>query len=101
MTDEDNNRIQVFTSERKFLRVFEKHGEGRWPVGIAVDTSGVVYASENGAYISVFTSEGQFETSFGKRGRGPGEFNGLSGLAVDSSGTVYACDTFNYRIQIF
>ena len=31
-------------------------------------------------------------TSFGRRGKGPGEFEWPSGLAVDTSGVVYVCD---------
>lgn len=60
----------------------------------------MVYVSEGG-HISVYTSEGQLETLFGRGGRDPGQFNGASGLAVDSSGALYVCDTFNYRIQVF
>ena len=37
-------------------------------------------------------------TSFGGKGKRPGEFNGL---AVDNCGVVYICDTGNDRIQIF
>ncbi len=46
---------------------------------------------------SVFTSDGQFLTSFGKNE----EFNSPYGLAVDASGVVYVCDHDNNRIQLF
>ncbi len=46
--------------------------------------------------ISVLTSEGQFLTSFGREGKGPGEFEYPRGLAVDVSGVVYVCDN-NYN----
>ena len=51
VTDRDNNRIQVFTAEGKFLRMFGQRGQGRGelhsPIGIAIDTSGIVYVSES------------------------------------------------------
>lgn len=58
------------------------------PGGIAADLYGRVYVSEyNNSHISVFTSEGEIMTSFGK-----GQLSRPRGLAVDSSGIVYVCD---------
>lgn len=83
----NEDHIQVFTAEGKFLRQI---GKGRLmdPYGIAIDTSSRVYVSEcSNACISVFTSEGQFLTSFGK------EFlSHPRGIAVDISDVVYVCD---------
>ena len=46
MADSGNHRIQVFTAEGKLLHMFGRHGQGRgeldWPVGVAIDTSGIV-----------------------------------------------------------
>ena len=47
--------------------------------------------------VSVFTSEGQFVTSFGRRGQGPGEFNYPCGITVDNSGVVYVCDCRQFK----
>ena len=82
VADRDNHRIQVFTAEGKFLRMFGRRGEGRGelkePWGVAIDSSGRVYVSEVGNHrVSVFTSEGQFVTSFGSAGEGPGQFNDI------------------------
>ena len=100
------HRVQVFTAEGEFLRMFGGRGEGRgelkYPSGITVDTNDLVYVSEyHNHHVSVFTSEGQFVTSFGKKGSGPGEFKYPCGLAVDNSGVVYVCDSSNHRIQKF
>ena len=113
MADRNNHRIQVFTAVRKFLRMFGGHGEGRGelmePVGVAIDTSGVVYVTEDGNHcVSVFTSEGQHVTSFGGRGRREGqlhrpggrrggELDRPRGVAVESSGVVYVCENKNKR----
>ena len=62
----------------------------------------VVYVNEfSNDRVSVFTCEGQFVTSFGRKGRCPGEFNIPVGLAVDNCGVVYVCDSDNNRIQCF
>ena len=106
VADTGNNRIQVFTTEGTFLRMFGKHGCGSGeldgPYGIAIDSNGMVYVSEDGNHrVSVFTLEGQFVTSFGRKGVGPGEFDGPRGLAVDENEVLYVCDYYNCRVQVF
>ena len=74
VVDTLNNRIQVFTAEGKFLRMFGKHGIGgrgelKLPYGVALDPSGIVYVSEHMRQrIFVYTSKGQFMTCFGRKG---------------------------------
>ena len=76
-----NARIQIFTSDGKFLRMIGGRGQGiKSSVGVVVDASGMVYVSDTS--VSVFTPEGQFVTSFGSRSQG---------LAVDNNGVVYVC----------
>ncbi len=109
VADRINHRIQVFTAEGKFLRVIAagaagRHGGGGkeqswYPFGVAVDSSGRVYVSDN--HVSVFTLEGQFVTSFGSFGSEPGQFRSPRGLAVDSNGVCYVCDQYNHHVQLF
>ncbi len=105
VADFDNHRIQLFTAEGKFLRMFGRHGEGRgelyYPISITIDTSDRVYVGDCNHRISVFTSGGQFLTSFGRKGEGPGEFEYPRGLAANVSRLVYMCvimvtSVFNY-----
>ena len=81
--------------------MLRRHGQGRGELDspkLAVDTSGMVYVSEVGSHrVSVFTSEGQFVTSFGRWGEVPGEFKYPHGLAVDNNGVVYVCNRVNRR----
>ena len=101
VADRDNDRIQVFTAEGRFLRMFGGRIEGerklKWPSGITIDSNDMVYVSEwSGNRVSVFTSEGQFVTSLGKLR----ELRYPEKLAVDSSGVVYVCDDHK-RVQMF
>ncbi len=75
--DFSNHRIQVFSTQGKFLRMFGKYdgGSGKLnrPFGIAIDTSDLVYVSDwDNHRVSVFTSKGQYVTSFGREGEEPG-----------------------------
>ena len=99
ITDRLNWRIQVFTAEGKFLRIF---GEGRvklkGPTDIAIDNNDMVYVvSDSTPAVHVFTSGGQLVTSFGRQGRGEGEF---FGVAVDNSGVLYLCDYSSNCVQL-
>ena len=63
MTDLSNHRVQVFTAEGKFLKMFGGM------VILRVWSNDMVYVSESGnSCVSVFTSHGVFVTSFGSYG---------------------------------
>ena len=100
--DRRNRRVQVFTAEGKFLRIF---GEGsvelKGPTDIAIDNNDMVYVTDDSNRVCVFSPGGQLVTSFGRSGRGKGEFRLPLGVAVDSSGVVYVCDCRNNRVQLF
>jgi DNA-binding beta-propeller fold protein YncE len=48
-----------------------------------------------------FSKDGKFIKTWGKRGAGPGEFDGPHCIAMDSRGRLFVCDRSNNRIQIF
>jgi tripartite motif-containing protein 71 len=61
-----------------------------YPIGIAVDSSGNVYVSDNGNNrIQMFDGNGNFITKWGTNGTDNGQFIGPEGIAVDSSGNVF------------
>ena len=110
VADTNNHRLQVFTADGSFLRML--HGyyvdDFKLPhyfgfvVGVAIDSNGKIYVSDRGnECVSVFNSEGQFVTSFGRKGEGKGEFQSIGGLAVDHSGVVYVCDSGNRCVKLF
>ena len=94
VADRFNHRVQVFTTDGRYLRMFRRQGksfpEQLCPSGISIDAEkGVVYVSEWGEFInhedrvSVFTTGGDFVTEFGSSGNKPGQFDRPSKSAVD------------------
>jgi len=71
------------------------------PTGLAVDpVTGYTYVSDTAAHnIKVFDAEGILTMTLGRRGTGPGEFNGPTHLCFDR-GILYVTDTFNTRVQV-
>jgi len=108
VADTWNHRIQKFTADGKFLKMWGYFGQaekpdGFWgPRGLAVDKKGNVYVTDTGnKRVVVFTSEGDFVTQFGSTGTEPGQFDEPVGITIDQEGLVYVADTWNSRIQIF
>jgi DNA-binding beta-propeller fold protein YncE len=94
VTDTGNERVQVFTPEGEFVRMFGLPGSGEGallePVGIAIGADGtVLVADSHNARIARFTPEGEWlvpwpaETWTGQQFFEPY-------LAVGPDGTVYA-----------
>jgi sugar lactone lactonase YvrE len=48
-----------------------------------------------------FSKDGKFITAWGKRGKGPGEFDTPHSIAIDSRGRIFVADRSNGRMQIF
>ena len=76
------------------------------PTDIAIAPNGDIYVTDGhgGASndrIMKFSKEGHFITTWGKRGKGQGEFDGLHAIALDSTGRVYVGDRTNGRVQVF
>ncbi len=144
VTDSGNYRIDEFSAAGAFIKAYgwgvsdgqdqfetctstcqrgvELNGAGAFngPGGIATDSSGDVYVTDNGR-IDEFSAAGsfikaygwgvvdglsQFETctstcTAGVAGGGAGQLWGPWGVATDSSGDVYVADVYNARIDEF
>jgi DNA-binding beta-propeller fold protein YncE len=73
---------------------------------VVVAPNGDIYAADgHGAgtndRIVKFSKDGKLLATWGKHGKGPGEFDTPHGIALDSAGRVYVADRANNRIQIF
>ena len=85
-----------------FGTVGEADGQFIWPAGIAIDSEGQVYVSdEHLNRITVFDASGAFVATWGKAGAGPGELDGPNGLAVDAEDRLLVVDHRNHRVQRF
>ena len=108
VADTWNHRIQVFTPEGGFLRLwssFDVNGlpDGFWgPRGIAVDSSGRVFVTDTGKQrVVVFDTNGNYLTQFGSIGMDAGNLDEPVGIAIGSDGNIFIADTWNYRVQVF
>lgn len=102
--DRENRRIQVFDRNLNYIRQFANEGWNPWDIGISRkgdDGFGYIadHALERMHKISL--QDGKILATWGKQGRGPGEFDWVHGVVVDSKGAVYGADTYGQRIQKF
>ncbi len=58
-------------------------------------------SQQDGDRLVRFTKDGKYIDSWGKKGSGPGEFDGPHALAFDSQGRLFVADRSNNRVQIF
>ncbi|MEX2304067.1 MAG: hypothetical protein WD733_24190 [Bryobacterales bacterium] len=58
-------------------------------------------SQQDGDRIVRFTIDGNYVNSWGRKGSGPGEFDGPHAMAFDSQGRLFVADRNNNRIQVF
>src|SRR5919197_2539796 len=109
--------VYKFDNNGKFILGWGSRGSGPGQFyhahGIAIDSSGNVYVSDQGNFqsevshpdaiphISKFTADGKFITKWGSQGTGDGQFTRVEDMAIDSSGNVYVAELGNGRISKF
>src|SRR6266852_2268215 len=71
------------------------------PNGDIFVTEGHVGGTKGNDRVSKFNKDGKFIKSWGKTGKGPGEFDAPHTIAIDSRGRLFVGDRNNNRIQIF
>ncbi len=107
VVDQEDDRIEKFSSSGSFLAAYGTEGSGekqfKAPSGIAINQStGNLYISDTANNrIEELNSSGGFLRGFGSVGSGNGHFKGPMGLAVDSQGNVWVADEENNRVQEF
>ena len=106
VTDQFNNRVQIFSSEGKFLRSFGKKGDNAGELnnlrGIRFHNNGNIFVADSFNHrIQIFSGEGKFVGSFGGKGNVDSQLDIPSGLSVDSEGNIIVADVGKKLIKIF
>ncbi len=108
VTDTDNNRIQIFTTDGTFFGKWgtsgAQNGQLNSPRGIAISNPGYVYIADyNNNRVQKFNPDGSFVTAWGSTGPANGQFNGPHYIAIDNNDNraVYVTDSNNHRVQKF
>lgn len=112
MDNRDNGRIGKTTFDEHHLGDFARL-DFIWPGGIAIDSQGWVYASDeydnvvrrydpDGVvpYLGAETP-GEFAAMWGETGSEPGQIDGPIGLQFDAEDNVYVVESRNHRVQRF
>jgi DNA-binding beta-propeller fold protein YncE len=112
VADTWNHRIQVFTPDGAWLRMWGHEGvmpqdvspDAFWgPRDVKIGPDGNVYVADTGnKRIRVYTLEGRFLKDIGSFGTALGQLDEPVGLAFNPvSGELYVAEAWNKRIQAF
>jgi DNA-binding beta-propeller fold protein YncE len=110
VTDTGYHLVMEFTSDGKLLRTLGTKGKPdathdtfNKPTDVAFLANGdfLVTDGYGNSRVVKFSREGKYLMEWGKRGKGPGEFDTPHVAVVDSRQNVYVSDRENNRIQIF
>ncbi|MBI3865274.1 MAG: 6-bladed beta-propeller [Planctomycetia bacterium] len=96
--DRENERIQVFDGEGKFLAAWK----GFAPYGIEIDRDGHIFVADAVAHqVLQLDDDGKIVHRLGERGAGPGQFNVPHMLACDAAGNLFVAEIDGLRLQKF
>jgi DNA-binding beta-propeller fold protein YncE len=110
VTDIGNHQVLKFDPEGKLLLSLGKKGmpgtapdQFDRPTDVAVTPTGEFYVSDGygNSRVLKFSAEGKLLQQWGKKGKGPGEFNLPHAICLDGKGRVYVGDRENERVQVF
>jgi DNA-binding beta-propeller fold protein YncE len=102
----ENDRLQVFSPEGKWLRQWGGHGyepgEFMKPRALAIDERDRLFVADSCNHrIQVFDTRGKLLHSWGSQGDGPGEMNYPYDLTIGPDHCLYVCEYANHRVQKF
>jgi sugar lactone lactonase YvrE len=112
--DGKGQQVFKFSPDGKVLMTLGKAGVAGDGTDVFSGPSDVVVASNGDIFVAdghiagtsigrivKFSKDGKFIKAWGKRGKGPGEFDTPHAMAMDSRGRIFVADRGNSRIQIF
>jgi DNA-binding beta-propeller fold protein YncE len=102
----ENDRIQVFSPEGKWLRQWGGHGyelgEFLKPRALAIDEEDRLFVADSCNHrIQVFDTQGKLLNCWGTRGAAPGQMCYPYDLAIGPDHRLYVCEYGNHRVQKF
>jgi DNA-binding beta-propeller fold protein YncE len=102
----ENDRIQVFSPEGKWIREWGGHGyepgEFLRPRALAFDEHDQLYVADSCNHrIQVFDTQGKLLRMWGARGTAAGEMSYPYDVAIGPDKCLYVCEYGNHRVQKF
>jgi sugar lactone lactonase YvrE len=90
----DRPRVQMFSHEGEFVRIFAEKGIGPGQIhrahGMGFDSQQRLFVVDVDNFrVSIYSHDGEFLSSWGQAGLDPGRFNAPHGLVVDPSDDVF------------
>lgn len=110
VADRENNRVQVFEPNGKFIKQFSNESFGAICAVVfdktkkklfAVDDVSFLKLKHRGADVLIFDTTGQVQTRFGRSGYYDGATSWYHDLVVDKEENIYVGDILNNTIQKF
>ena len=106
VTELNNHRVSVFSSDGTHLRSFGRkgnnNGEFRYPTGITFDSHGNIVVADNDNHrVQVFDRNGNFLSKFGEKGSRDKQLEFPQGLSINGNGDIIVADKGNKLIKIF
>jgi len=107
VTEVGNHRIQVFSSDGTYLRLFggkgDKQGELIWPAGIAFDINyeNVLMVDNGNKRVQLFSEQGKYLKQFGGKGNLDHQLMNPLGLSVNCEGNIIVADSDSKLVNIF
>ena len=96
--DRENDRVQVFDTDGKFLKVWSETGA---PFGLFLAGERLFVADGRAGWVKVLGPDGKSIGRVGEKGAATGQFQMPHMLCVDSRGDLYVAEVGNKRIQKF
>lgn len=109
VADRENDRVQVFDGQGRFLRQVRSAEAGR-PYGVAVLPGGRLAIADGGdqprggpdrSGLAIVDGEGRVAQRLGRFGNQDGQFRMAHDVAVDAAGAIYVVDIAGQRVQKF
>jgi len=98
--DRENNRIQVFDTDGKFLKAFTNAG-APWAICITPGPKQVLYTSDSARTGKIYKLDldGNVLGVLGKSGHKPGTFGWIHEISCPTENTLFVGELLNWRVQ--